>query len=52
MGQAREMQKLIDANWHAIYKMRKLIAAKLNSFTVFQGRKNPQSWTCLAMVRA
>ena len=34
MGQAREMQKLIYANWHAIYKMRKLIAVKLNSFTV------------------
>ena len=34
MGQARETQKLIDANWHSIYRKRKLIAAKLISFTV------------------
>ena len=31
------MQKLIDANWHAIYKTQKLIEAKLKSFTVFHG---------------
>ena len=36
MGRARETRKLIDANWHAIYKTRKLIAAKLNSFTVWR----------------
>ena len=34
MGQARETWKLIDVNWHATYKTQKLIAAKLNSFTV------------------
>ena len=34
MVQAWETRKLIDANWHAIYKMWKLIAVKLNSFTV------------------
>ena len=35
MGQATEMRKLIDASWHAIYKTQKLIAMKLNSFTVY-----------------
>ena len=41
MGQSRETQKLIDAN--AIYKMRRLIAAKLNSFTVVSGYKPSHS---------
>ena len=36
MRQAKETRTLFTANWHSIGKTQKLIAAKINSFTVFQ----------------